>query len=208
MLGIGQNQRRKLLQRPLIHTALKIDHILDRLPVFHPAPVIEFRLIKLIQAEIALFTAHPQQKPALFLANAHWLSVFPHKTLGQAIPEPFIGTTEDFHMVWFQSHFFVQLPIHGLLGSLILIDTTLGKLPGILPHTPPPEQTILIVAQDNAYIWPETIPINHGNSLYFYLFGLTPFFHRRVVFCKLPSSMAGGRESNVYPELFITQPKT
>jgi len=102
MFGIGQNQRRKLLQCSLIYPALKINHILDRLPVFHPAPVIEFRSIKLIQAEITLFTTHPQQKPTLFLANAYGLGVLSDKTLGQTIPEPFIGTTQDFHMMWLQ----------------------------------------------------------------------------------------------------------
>lgn len=60
MLGIRQNQRREFLQCSLIDPALKIDHILDRLPVLYPAPIIEFRLIKSIQAEITLLTTHPQ----------------------------------------------------------------------------------------------------------------------------------------------------
>lgn len=94
-------------------------------------------------------------------------------------------------MIGVQPHFFIEFPVHGLLGGLILIDATLGELPSILPHTPPPEQSILIVAQNNTYVWPETIPIYHGNSLYFYLFGLTPFFHRPVVLCKpLPAHKA------------------
>jgi len=70
-------------------------------------------------------------------------------------------------MVRLQSDLFLEFPVHGLLCRLIVIDAALGELPGILTHTSSPEQAILVVTYNYAYIRPETIPIYHGNSLYF-----------------------------------------
>jgi phosphoserine phosphatase len=65
----------------------------------------------------------------------------------------------------FQADLLLQLPIHGLLGALIFLDTPLRELPGILAYAPPPEQPALVVTEDNADIGAKTFRIDQNTAL-------------------------------------------
>ena len=68
--ALGPRQRRQLMQRPHVHRPLEIDDFLDRLPVVHPAPAIEFGLVGEIEADAGFVGCEPQQEPALLLPDA------------------------------------------------------------------------------------------------------------------------------------------
>ncbi len=61
-----------------------------------------------------------------------------------------------------QAHFLFEFPIHGLHRALVGLDATLGELPSILTNAPPPEESALIIAKNDANIRPETVPVDQG----------------------------------------------
>lgn len=67
-------------------------------------------------------------------------------------------------MFWQKPNFFMQLAVHRLFGRLIGIDAALRELPGILPYPSPPEQTVLLVAENDPYIGPKTVGVYHGKN--------------------------------------------
>ena len=60
----------------------------------------------------------------------------------------------------FEPDLFLQLPEHGLFRCFVLVDPALGKLPGVLANTPPPEQAPLLVAEYNAYVGSKSFGID------------------------------------------------
>ena len=68
----------------------------------------------------------------MLLADAQRLAVGTHQALRQAITQPATGTGENFNIFGMQTNLFVQLAVKRLLGGLVLIDTALRELPGIL----------------------------------------------------------------------------
>ena len=158
---IGKQQRSEFFKRTFVYIALKINDFAQRLPVFDPAPVVEFRLGVTVQTKIAFAAAHPQQKPALFLANAEWVGMATDKSSRQAVAQPARGAAEQFHLMLMQADFLGQFTIHRLFGGLIRLDTALRKLPRVLANTTPPEQSVLFVAKYDADIRPESVCIYH-----------------------------------------------
>ena len=80
--------------------------------------------------------------------------------LGQAVAQPVLGGPHQLHLERFEAYLFLQFPVHSLLGGLGLLDATLGKLPGVLANTPPPEQAPLLVAEYNAYVGSKSFGID------------------------------------------------
>jgi hypothetical protein len=51
-----------------------------------------------------------------------------------------------------QTHFFVELPVHGLHWAFPMIDATLRKLPCMLTNTFTPKDLVFLIYEDNADI--------------------------------------------------------
>jgi hypothetical protein len=49
----------------------------------------------------------------------------------------------------------------------VFLDAALGKLPGVLADTSPPEQFSLVVAEDYSDIWPETFRVDQDGPVGF-----------------------------------------
>ena len=60
-----------------------------------------------------------------------------------------------------QTHLFLQFAVHRLLWRLVGLDPALRKLPGILSHPTPPEEAVLVIAEDDPHIRPEAVGIYH-----------------------------------------------
>ena len=166
---LGKDQRCQLLQGPLVDAPLEIDDIAHRLPVLHPAPVVELRLVTAVETKVAFVALHAQEKPALFLPDAQRLGVAADELLGQAVAEPVARAAEELHLVGPETHLLLQLAVHRLFRRLSLLDASLGKLPGVLANAPPPEETLVAIDQYDAHVWPESIPVDHGIVLVLYL---------------------------------------
>jgi len=78
--------------------------------------------------------------------------------------QPVTGHTHYLDLMGLQAYFLLQLPEHGLFRCFVFLYPTLGKLPGILPDTTPPEQLTPVITQDNADIGSETFRINHKDN--------------------------------------------
>ena len=86
-------------------------------------------------------------------------------TLGNSVAKPIAGGTHDFDMMGLQPDLLLQFTKHGLLRSLMFLDTALGKLPGILTGTTTPKQPPLTVAENNADIGSIAFGIDQNGSL-------------------------------------------
>jgi hypothetical protein len=171
---VGIEQRRQLLQRLLVDAALEIDHLSERIPVSHPAPSIELGFSGMIETKIALFALDPQQEPDLLLTDADRPAAAADEALRQPIAQPAAGGAEDADLLFAQTDFFLQLPIHGLQRGLVGTNAALRELPGILANAPPPEQLTLIIAENDADVWPENRP---GRSRSRTSLSFPAFFH-------------------------------
>jgi hypothetical protein len=63
-----------------------------------------------------------------------------------------------------QADLLAELAEHRVLRGLAVLDAALRKLPGVLVHPLAPEHLIAQVCDDDAYIGPVTVPVEHGNS--------------------------------------------
>src|SRR5690554_1244297 len=79
----------------------------------------------------------------------------------QLVIQPVAGAGNDLHVLGFQADFFLQFPVHGLLQTFALADSTLGELPGVLPDTLGPHHLAARVADNDANIGTETFRVNH-----------------------------------------------
>src|SRR5690606_28602652 len=110
-----------------------------------------------------IVAAQAQQEPLLFLADTQGVGVVAHQTGGQPVAQPTAGTGQYLHILGMETYLFVKLTVEGLLGSLIGIDATLGKLPGVLTaNTSGPEQLPPVIGENNAHIRAESVVIYHG----------------------------------------------
>jgi hypothetical protein len=85
----------------------------------------------------------------------------PHITLRETIAQPILSHAHDLHLLWLEANLLFQLSKHSLFGCLILHNTTLGKLPGVLSYPPTPKQFFMAVTYNHAHIGPETVRIYH-----------------------------------------------
>ena len=83
------------------------------------------------------------------------------KSLGQTITQPAIGRSQQIDVLWQQTHLFLQFAVHRLLWRFIGLDSALRKLPGILAHPTPPEEAVLVIAEDDPHIRPKAVGIYH-----------------------------------------------
>ncbi len=60
-----------------------------------------------------------------------------------------------------QTDLFTQFAVHRLFRGLVGLNPTLWKLPGILAHPTPPEETVLVIAEDDPYVRPKAVGIYH-----------------------------------------------
>jgi len=156
-----KHQRHQLAQRAPIDIAFEVHNLVHGTPVIDPAPGFEFLRLSDIELKIRVGAHHLQEKPALFLAHTDRLILTSHHARRQSIPQPVASHPEHTDVIGQQAGLLAQLAKERLLWRLILTDTALGKLPGVLPNPLAPEQLPLTIAQDDAYIRSEAITINH-----------------------------------------------
>jgi hypothetical protein len=78
-------------------------------------------------------------------------------TPGKPIAEPATGTADDINIRCPKADFLCKLPVQRLFRCFVLIDTTLGKLPGVLPYSPCPENLASVVGQNDSDVGSETV---------------------------------------------------
>src|SRR5690606_25437771 len=71
LTGDLPGERGQVPQRAAVDAALEGDHVVERIPEIHPAPVVEFGLLAGVEAQVALGAGELQQEPDLLLADAH-----------------------------------------------------------------------------------------------------------------------------------------
>src|SRR5688500_9858306 len=106
---------------------------MHRIPVVYPTPAIELRLDRIVELEASLVTDQTQHKPDLLLTDAHGKPVAPDQVARQPISQPIPRTSDNLYMVRKQTCFLPKLAVHRLLGRFPGKDTTLRKLPRLLP---------------------------------------------------------------------------
>lgn len=156
-------QRGQLFEGLLIDAAFKVNDLVQRLPISHPAPGVELGSVAPIEAERILAAVDPEHEPYLLLADADGSAAAADKTLGKAIAKPASGAAEQGHVVREQTDLLLKLPVHRLLGRFVGFDTALGELPGTLTDTPSPKQVALGIGQYDSNVWPETVRVDQGD---------------------------------------------
>ena len=89
----------------------------------------------------------------------------PNHPLRKTVAEPASGTTDQLDIRRVESNLLFKLPVHRLLGGLIVINPPLRKLPGILTHTPSPEHLAAVIGDNNSYIGTKAFRIDHAGTL-------------------------------------------
>src|SRR5678815_5494152 len=100
---------REFLECLSIHVTLEFDHLTDRVPVAHPAPIIELRLSRPRHTNTVVAGDHLQQKPLLLLAFEVRRRVVAPQPLRQPVAQPAGGAREDLHAMLFEPDFLVEL---------------------------------------------------------------------------------------------------
>ena len=80
------------------------------------------------------------------------------------IAQPVTGSGQHLYVLWKQSHLFMQLSEHGLLGIFAPVNATLRELPRMGANAFAPENLILLVEQDDADIGPKAVPVKHNQT--------------------------------------------
>ena len=151
-------------QRHFVDAALELDHDIERHPVVVPAPGVELRVIGGAQVEIPVVPDQLQQIPDLLLALVVTPCVTADEPIRHLVAQPVAGTGHDAHMLRMETHFLVQFPEHGLLGTFAAIDAALRKLPGMGANALAPENLVSLVEQDDADVGPEAVPVEHNQT--------------------------------------------
>src|SRR5689334_4612017 len=155
----------QLDERPSVHLALEVDHGFERHPVFVPAPGVELGMIGGPQRDVAVVAEEPKQVPDLLLA-AIAAPVLALDPVGRnLVAQPLARTTEDLHVLRVETDFFLELPIHRLLGSLAGLDAALRKLPRVLADPFAPEYLVLRVGDDDGDVRAIAVTVQHRDHL-------------------------------------------
>jgi hypothetical protein len=117
-----------------------------------------------IQVDGTVLTLELEQKPFLLLADTDRLAVLAHQTLWQSVSQPGAGGCQYLHMFRPEPYFFIQLSIHGIFSGFTVIQSPLGKLPGVLTETPGPHYLAKSVTDNDAHICAKTVAVNHMDS--------------------------------------------
>lgn len=158
---IRKDKVRQLLERIQIDLALKKDNIFNRLPIVHPAPVIELRLRRMIQANIVFRPDQPEHEPTLLLPDTRGRGVSPAQPMRQPVTQPMSGASHDFHMMGFQPRLFPKLAVERVNDRLVFVDAALRELPSVLTNPTRPEHLAIVVTHDDADVGTISVRIDH-----------------------------------------------
>lgn len=93
----------------------------------------------MVNPDTVIIAQQPKQKPFLFLPDAQRLLVPANQSSWQTIAQPAPGTTKNFDIFRMKTDLLEKLSVHCIFRRFPVIDTTLGKLPGVLPDAPRPQ---------------------------------------------------------------------
>jgi iron complex transport system permease protein len=171
-LLIGVDHGLQQGQSTMVNTTFEGNDVFNRVPEVHPAIVPEFGCIRDIQGKLRFICQQSQQEPDLFLSNTQRFAIVAPKTFWQTIAEPSGCGANDFHVIGQQAGFLLQFTVHCLFGCFVAVHATLRKLPAIVTGSARPEYLAVIFHDDNRYIWPESVWVDHrfnflgcGNAL-------------------------------------------
>jgi hypothetical protein len=91
------------------------------------------------------------------LAHTNGVGVLAYHPPRESIPQPASRAADDFHIVCTEADFLSKLPVKRILGGFIMFDATLGKLPGVLPYSPCPENFSSVIGQNDSDVGSETV---------------------------------------------------
>ena len=159
----------KLGERHFVDAPFEFDDHVERHPVVVPAPGVEFGMVRGTQVEIPVVADQLQQIPDLFLALVVTSCVSSDEPIRHLVAQPVAGTGHDTHVLRMETHFLVQFPEHGLLGTFAAVDAALRKLPGMRADAFAPKNLVFLVEQDDADVGPEAVPVEHNQTPIFEL---------------------------------------
>ena len=84
-----------------------------------------------------------------------------YETFGQTVTQPALGRPQEIDMLGQQPYLLLQFTIHRLFRRFVGLDSTLRKLPGVLPYPAAPKQAVLVIAEDDPYVRPKAVGIYH-----------------------------------------------
>ena len=155
--------RREFLHGASIDFPLEGNHLVERVPVTDPLPVVELGYIVEVEAHGAVFIQQPQEKPFLLLADTHRLLVLAYVALRQAIAQPAARGAQYFDGSGFKADFFAQLPVERLARRFAPLDTALWELPGIAAaHASRPEQLATIIGQHYPHVRTKAVRVDQN----------------------------------------------
>src|SRR5690606_35113055 len=125
----------------------------DEIPVAHPTPVIELSLGTSVQTDAAVFRQVAEQEPLLLLPDTDGPRVLPNELFRQTVAQPATRAGEDFHILFVKPHLLMKLPVKRGLGTFILLDAALGKLPRVMAtHSARPQNLVTGIREDNSHV--------------------------------------------------------
>src|SRR3569832_1486700 len=158
---VRAQQRREFTQRAHVHPAFERHHVANRVPITHPAPVVELGPLAQGEAHVGVVGQQTKQIPDLLLADAHGLVVLADEAARQTVAQPATRVAENLDVLRPETQFLIELAEQGFVRRLIAAYAALRKLPRILPDTPRPQQAAAIIAENDPDIRAVSIKINH-----------------------------------------------
>src|SRR5258706_4291039 len=160
--AVGVEKTVQFGERLAVDVSLETDDRLDRHPVVVPAPGVELGLAVAAQLDVAVAAHQAQQVPDLLLALVGAAPVAADPFFGHLVAQPVARAPEDAHVLGLQADLLFQLPVHRLLRRFARLDSALGKLPRMLVDPLAPEQLVVRVQEQDAYIGSVAVAIEHG----------------------------------------------
>src|ERR1700681_1273668 len=154
----------QLGQAPTIDFALEVDHVFQWNPVVVPTPGVELRMIGRPQRHATVAAGQSEQIPDLLLAAIAAAPLAFDPMLRDLVAQPISSASEYLDVRRIESDFFLQFPIHRLLGRLADVNAALRKLPRVLSDPLAPEDPIFRVGDDNGDVRAITVTVQHRDT--------------------------------------------